>query len=307
MPGFFRILLCCFLLPAGFSSFSRGQESVPEEMRPYVGARTVVDQPLTEVQRSLEDLKGLVPASSQEELPPLLQKVGEAVRAMFEDFPRTTALERVSQDRTEPGLAEQLYRQQDYYYLISPQENIADVGFEEYRTERKDDRLTPEALKGSFLLTSGYATHPIYFHPVQQKGSRFRYLGRQKSEGNAHVLAFAQRPEISGVRRYLRVRDQTVPILLQGFAWVDPASCQIVRMHTGLLAPRKDAGLESQNTAIRFGEVRFKGVPRSFWLPMEVSVTMRIQGYFFRNRHRYSQYRLFNVESQEGPIVPIKP
>jgi hypothetical protein len=47
--------------------------------------------------------------------------------------------------------------------------------------------------------------------------------------------------------------------------------------------------------------VKFKGMSRGLWLPMEVVVTIKLQGYFFRNRHRCSQYRLFTVESRMAP------
>lgn len=301
--------MALFFAPA----FLPGQEAVPTELSPYLGAVTLMDYSIQEIRAAYPELKGIEFAETREELSTLLRKTGEAVQALFADLPKTSSIERISQERTEPNRTEQLYGQQDFYYLISPQDNIADVGFEEYRTQIKDARISkearfsPEESGGYFMLTSGYATHPIYFHPKQQSASRYRYLGRQKSERNAHVIAFAQRPESAGIKRYLRTYDQDIAILLQGLAWIDPDNYQIIRMRSDLLTPRKDAGLEYQTTTIRFGEVKFKDVARSFWMPLEVSVTVKFQGYIFRNRHRYSGYRLFTVEAQDGPIVPIKP
>jgi hypothetical protein len=285
----------------------QARKDVPVELVPYLGTVTLMDYSIQEVLAAYPELKGLEFSQTQEELAPLLQKVGEAVQALFADLPSTSSLERISQERTEPGQTEQLYLQRDYHYLVSPQKNIADVGFEEYRSELKNEHFKPEESKGSLFLSSGYATHPIYFHPQQQSGSRYRYLGRHKSERNAYVIAFAQRPESAGTLRYLSADNQTIAILLQGLAWIDPDTYKIIRMRSDLLAPRKDISLEFQTTSIRFGEVKFKGIARGFWLPLEVVVATKYQGYFFRNRHRYSQYRLFTVEAQDGPIVPIKP
>jgi hypothetical protein len=306
-----RIISCVCCLPWLLLSAAAipqpSQNSISPDLRPYLGARTILDCSAQEVLRTYPELKGLEFSETQDELASLLRKVGEAVETMFASLPSTSSLERISQERTEPGQTEQLYLKQNYHYLVLPQTAIAGVGFEEYRTNLKDERLNPEELKGSFLLTSGYATHPVYFHPKQQPESRFRYLGRQKSERNAHVIAFAQRPEAAETMRYLATRNQNISILLQGIAWIDPDSYQVIRMRSDLLAPRKDVSLEFQTTTIRFGEVRFNHLSQILWLPLEVVVTMKYQGYLFRNRHHYSQYRLFTVESQEGAKVPVRP
>ena len=78
-------------------------------------------------------------------------------------------------------------------------------------------------------------------------------------------------------------------------------------MRSDLLTRRTDIGLEQHSTWIEFGEVRFGQSPRVFWLPSEVRVLVRFNGWKFENRHRYSQYRLFTVESQDGQKQLIHP
>lgn len=68
-------------------------------------------------------------------------------------------------------------------------------------------------------------------------------------------------------------------------------------MRVGLLAPRPDIGLYRQDTEIWFREVRFDDVKRGVWLPHEVVVNIECKNRMFRNRHRYSDYRLFTVET----------
>lgn len=295
----------------GFSTGIQTQEKVPVDLLPYVNARTILDFSETEIKQAYRELKDMEYGEDRKELPVWLQKVGKTVEALFSNLPKTSSLERISQERTEPGRTEQLYQSRDYYYLISPQTEPVDIGFEEFRTGIKDDGLTSKEPIGSFFLSTGHATHPVYFHPLRQTESRFRYLGRQKMEQKsgrfAHILAFAQMPTAAGMIRHLDTGDQSVLILLQGIAWIDPDSFQIYRMHTELLVPRLDAGLEYQTTHIRFTAVKFKDIPESLYLPDEVVVSMKYKGFLFRNRHRYSQYRLFSVESQDGPKVIAKP
>jgi len=87
--------------------------------------------------------------------------------------------------------------------------------------------------------------------------------------------------------------------MYQGFAWVDPQSHQILRMRTDLLAPRSDVRLPRQTTEIRFGEVHFDSYSQAFWLPREVLVTVEYERQIYRNRHLYSDYLVFLVESKD--------
>ena len=48
-------------------------------------------------------------------------------------------------------------------------------------------------------------------------------------------------------------------------------------------------------------EVHFKTIAGAFWLPEEVVVNLNFFGEIYRNTHHYSQFRLFNVETQEIP------
>ncbi len=150
-------------------------------------------------------------------------------------------------------------------------------------------------------MTSGFAGLALFFHTDSLSGSRFRLLGRERSEPGNYVLAFAQRPETAHPTGQLRTFLLWEPalILYQGIAWVDPGNHQIVRMRTDLLAPRTDVYLSRQSTEIWYGEVRFATSAHAFWLPREVLVTMVWAGQVYRNRHRYSDYLVFSVESRD--------
>jgi hypothetical protein len=75
-------------------------------------------------------------------------------------------------------------------------------------------------------------------------------------------------------------------------------------MRTDLLAPRADIGLERETTDTEFGEVRLAELATPLWLPHTVDVTIEWNGEIFRNQHRYTNYRMFRVESTIGPIAP---
>jgi hypothetical protein len=123
-------------------------------------------------------------------------------------------------------------------------------------------------------------------------------MGRIAVEHHDFLLvAFAQRVDPRGVLARFNIQGYSIPILVQGAAWIDPESYQIKRLRTDLLAPQLTFDLDQLTTDVTYDEVHFKGVPQAMWLPHNVQVTVKYQNVTYHNEHRYSDYRLFNVEA----------
>ncbi len=311
--GFQRFLFLLLLIPGicpargGVIQSKSQATATPDELLPYLHARSIIDFSQRGLIEWFPELKNLEFAQTQEELPLLLDRVGENVEIFFRDFPNTSALENVYQERWEPGGARDDYLKPKYHYIISASSDPDELGLEEYRTNLKDEKLTFKDLKGSYLLTSGYASHPLYFHPRNRSASNFRCIGRERSGQKAIVIAFAQIPEKTKTLGSITLMGQHAVILVQGAIWVAPDSFQILRMQTDLLVSRSDIGLNQHATRIEFEEIAFPGISRKLWLPREVLITIQFQGYKFRNLHRYTQYKLFSVESKDGPKKLARP
>jgi len=150
------------------------------------------------------------------------------------------------------------------------------------------------------MLTSGFASSSLIFHPVYQPEATFRYLGRQKINArDAFVIAFAQRPEKARVNGAFKYGGTTMPTYSQGLAWVDGETFEIVRLRTDLLKPLPEVKLEKETTEIDFGENHFKDVAAAFWLPREVTVSVDWNGQSLRNKHEYSDFKVFNVGASQ--------
>jgi len=238
---------------------------------------------------------------NQDGLSLLLQKAGEKVEAFFRYFTNTYSKEQVRLQRFRWDGVEEASASKDYRYLILSHAGEEVISFEEDRVDSKGNPLTQDETFG-FFISAGYATLTLYIHPSHQMGSRFRYLGRQTSKHRAYVIAFAQKPEAGD---YLSTYSSNIflestRLLVQGIAWVDPDTYQIVRMRTNLLATEDPVSLREQTADIQFSEVRFKDMPQSFWLPRDVQVSWKLAGgKSFSNRHRYSDYQLFTIESYD--------
>ena len=273
----------------------------------YENVRSIVDWSPEELIKALPELRGLKPPQAQDDLALILRKVGENVGAFFRDFPNTTSTEQIRQQRLDADGHVTDTVTEKFYYLALAQRESGNLSLQEYRTNAKGKRIEPSDMEQGSAITRGFASMSIHFHPSYQSGSTFRFLGRQVIHGRqTYVLAFAQSPTAARALTRVDLPEKSALVLSQGVAWVDADSYQIIRMRVDLLAPRRDIGLERQTTEILFDRVRFKRTPLVLWLPRQVTVNQRRKGQAFRNRHRYSRFRLFTVEadSERKAVLP---
>jgi hypothetical protein len=283
------------------------QEQPRSEYQIYASARTVIDWTPEEIIARYPELAKIQFSGSQEPLNTLLPKVAENVETFFRDFPNTASTERVRRERLRNigTFEDRIDEKFNYIALLRPE------GSGEFLRE---DRSSPDGkpadsrkMPGGSLITSGFASISLMFHPKFLSHANFRYLGFLGSNPGSHMVAFAQKPAGLGLSGSFEAEGRSGHILQQGLAWVDPATTQIVRLRTDLLAPREDLSLFRQTTDIRYSEIRFDRISRALFMPVEVIVTMEFQGFIFINRHRYSDYQLFTVETfekREKPVIP---
>jgi len=270
--------------------------------------KTEVDQPIDYLRRTTPELRTLVPEADQAPLAGILSAVGTNVENSFRNYPNTSSVEDVQQEKLSRRGKRQGYLEKKFYYLcVMPQQSWG-PGFSEFRNAVNGEAGQLAGLDDGYMLTSGFTSASLIFHPAYQAQSQFRYLGRQQTGGvNAYVLAFAQVPAKSKLYGTFKSRDRYVTTFTQGLVWIDPGTYQILRLRTDLLKPLPEVRLERQTTEIAYSEVRFKGVEGSFWLPKDVSVTVEWAGRSLRNQHEYSGFKVFNVASIEKVSKPKMP
>jgi len=312
------------------AAYPQEQEALPhltpDEVRLYRQAYNVIDWSPAEI-RSRPELKNLQPGESQHDLPMILQKVGERVAVLFDKLPDTTSTEEVRFNSrffgpqfTSGNISRRYFR---YLLLVHPGQDAPVL--DEYRTTLLESpgggQVEPrggtvgrpvdfDQLGHAPMLASRFIATVLNFHPQKQATCRFRYFGRQMlDERESVVVAFAQIPEANPEATVLRFPDKRVEPLVQGLAWFDAASYEILRIQTDLLAPRPDLGLSNVTIKIDFRPthigpvqlVRRDETPATFQLPTRAVVDATLFGQKFRNIHDYSDYQLFRVESRIAP------
>jgi hypothetical protein len=273
--------------------------------------------PIAELQLTVPELKGLKPARGQEELAALLDKVGNKTLDIARHTPNLISRETVTD--SQQGVAEVRH---DYDYLILSRIEGNVVGLNEFRVDRKTgDRFQTEELmkdesstladlerashelaasrSGQPPASQGFATSWVHFYPLNRPQASFRYLGEQKMDGqHTLVLAFAQKPQSVLSPALFRSQGKTVPMFLQGVAWVSTSDFRILRLRTDLLSPLPDISLHRLTTDTHFAPTRIEEVPSVLWLPRDVMVTSEVGGATLREDHTYSEYRLFRAHTR---------
>jgi hypothetical protein len=176
---------------------------------------------------------------------------------------------------------------------------------DEYRADLRGNQTAQLGVSNSYMLTSGFVSAPLVFHPAYQSGSTFRLLGRQKLNGRStFVVAYAQEPGKSRIYGSFQQGKNISVTFSQGIAWIDSENYEIVRLTSDLLRPASLARLDKETTAIDFTEVQFKRQAQRFWLPNDVMVTLDWNGRVLRNKHVYSDFLVSNVDSSQKIAKP---
>ena len=265
----------------------------------------MVSEPLPEIRKALPELQTLEAASSQDSLPEILRRTGESVDLFFRTLPNTISEENVTAQRLgkEGKVAYSL--DQRFQYLVIVQTAKPSVNVQEYRGDSRGRPIEVENPEGQFMLTIGFTSLSLIFHPAFQPYTKFRYLGTQTLLGRkTAVIAFAQTTQNISILERFTVGASSVLILQQGVAWIDAENFQILHMRTDLLKPQIELKLRRQTTEVTYDKVQLKQEAQPLWLPREVAVTVEMRDRSWHNLHRYSDFKLFRVETKDRIAAP---
>lgn len=286
------------------------QDPKTDDQSYYANTHPYIDEPLDSLSRKIPELKKLKASSDQSKLQEILEKAAANVDAFFRNVVDLIVEENITQERSTSFGTTRAQVQDSYLIVRGGDAAPSDVL--EYRMDAAGRRIDQTMSRG-YLVTSGFALIGNYFSTVSQPESRFRYLGDEKlGSRETYVVGFAQRPgQATQFITMAGPRGTSGNMLVQGIAWVDQSTLQILRLRTDLLAPRPEVGLERQTTEVNFSEIRFQDIANPLWLPQDVKVYLTVKEFDsirhrfyeknFRNEHRYTGYRRYRVSVKIAP------
>jgi VWFA-related protein len=283
---------------------------------------TYLDYPVRKLSAMVPLLSGLKPDNSQDQLPWILSKVGEATVHSLAIAPNLISLEDVYSfvRSRDAGPANSVLGMEEIPSLLDVEEQLrqsrsvefnylllfdhhADgaTGIRELRTDFKN-RQVGSSVDGVAPHGFGFAYQWLLLSPENQSELRFRYLGKQRMDDHqTFVVGFVQIPSQVKLPGKYNWAGKEVPFFFQGIAWIDQSTFDVVRLRTDLLSPLPSVNLQQMTTELRFRPVRIHGFGTVLWLPSEVLIGTVRSDSVFEELHQYSGYRFFHAESKLLP------
>jgi hypothetical protein len=228
----------------------------------------------------------------------LIGRTNDNVSKFVEQFSDVKCTEHVTQEKFKADGKLELKEESTYDYLVILSNAGGEVTLDESRLavhEQKKDQK-----KGvSMLVSNGFATLFLVFHPYYSSG--FQFTDQGEDTLNGHKFRKVQFKHIPGMRSpaALALRGREYPLDLAGVAWIDPETGAIGKIDAGLASSMEDIGLKTMRSEVQFQPVTFKDSKDKYWFPAEASVEVETARQHWRNTHNFTDYKKFSVSTEE--------
>lgn len=242
------------------------------------------------------------PGASPEEqkLNDLLGRTTTQTAAFLDQFSDVKCTEQVRQEKLDTNSKVQLKEDSSYDYLVMLSTNGGELNLSESRIpvkEAKRDRKNT-----SMLLSNGFATLFLVFHPSYSAAFKFALAGEEEISGR--ILQKVSFQHIPGMKSpaALALRGREYPLELSGTAWIEPETGSIAKIEAGIADTLNDVGLKSLNSVVDFTPVPFADAKPVYWYPTQARVEVETPKQHWRNLHQFTAYRKFSVSTEEQVV-----
>lgn len=188
-------------------------------------------------------------------------------------------------------------------YLIMMAGNNEEFQLNESRIESPGARHKQISLP--MLTTNGITTVLLVFHPYYSGGFDFQIRPEEVIDGRpATPIHFAH---IQGRRTpaALALRGREFPLELEGTAWLDQESGEVVRVDATLLRDMSDVGLSSMDIHVEYKPVKIG--KETLTLPARAVVDVVTPRQHWRNTHVFENYKSFSTDAEQDPSYKLHP
>jgi hypothetical protein len=245
---------------------------------------------------SLVTLHTAEAAGASSRLDPLLDRTAAVVEASLVQLSDVACKETVSQ--TKFGKNGKVEYQEDslFDYVVLFQSTSGEPLMVESRLA-KEGPSKPKNIP--LLITNGFSTLLLIFHPFYAGGFQFADLGEETVDGRVYIKVHFQ--HVKGLRSTtaLLLSGREYPLDLQGTALVDKASGIILKINAALESPMEDVGLRSFQSEVQYAPVEFQGASQAYWLPTTAIIDVESVHQHWRNSHRFTAYHRFDTSVKE--------
>jgi hypothetical protein len=251
-------------------------------------------------------LAGTIAGAQTDSLEKVLDRTSQRVSEFLSEFSNVKCTEQVTQEKFKPNGKRELEQQSSYDYLVMLTNAGGDMSVNESRLPVKEAKVNRRQ-DISMLLSNGFATLFLVFHPYYINDFEFTDAGSETLDGHAaRKIHFQHIPNTRSVAA-LALRGREYPLELSGTVWIDPQNGNILRIEAGIGSTLEDIGMKTLQSSVRFAPAAFskdkdkdkdKDQP-VYWFPTEAVVEVETPKQHWRNTHRFRTYKQFSVATEE--------
>jgi tetratricopeptide (TPR) repeat protein len=158
------------------------------------------------------------------------------------------------------------------------------------------------------LASEGLPAQELIFHPDYAEDFTFSCEGLGEWRGEpAWQVHFRERDDRPLRFRQWVIADRSYPVQLKGRAWISAHTYQPLHLETDLVEPITLIALDYEHSSVDYAPVKFPDGKRQLWLPARAEVYSRFRGHSSRQRHEFSDFVLFSVQTKETANTPHLP
>jgi hypothetical protein len=230
----------------------------------------------------------------------LLARTASQTSMFLDQFSDVKCTEHVRQEKLNKDEKVELKEDSTFDYLVILTNEGGELSLSESRIpirEAKKDRKNT-----SMLLSNGFATLFLVFHPYYAASFKFTPLGEEVVDGHTlEKIAFQHVPGMKSPAA-LALRGREYPLELTGTAWIDPATGSIAKIEAGVADTLQDVGLKTLTSEIDFAPLKFSDSKQEYWFPTQARVEVETPRQHWRNLHQFTAYKKFSVTTEEQVV-----
>ena len=233
----------------------------------------------------------------QQTLDGLLARTANRTVVFLDQFSDVKCTEQVRQEKLGKDDKVLLKEDSTYDYLAILSNSGGELNLSESRIPVKQAK--PDRRNTSMLLSNGFATLFLIFHPYYSPAFKFTLAGEESWGGRTFQKVTFH--HISGMKSpaALALRGREYPLELSGTAWIDAETGSIVKLEAGIGDSLQDVGLKSLDSEIDFLPVSFSDSEQVYWFPTQARVEVETPRQHWRNLHQFTAYKKFSVTTEE--------
>jgi hypothetical protein len=101
------------------------------------------------------------------------------------------------------------------------------------------------------------------------------------------------------------LRGREFPLPLEGTAWLDKQTGQVIAIEASLMSDMSDIGLRSLRVHVDYKPVELAKSAGTLTLPARAVVDVATPRQHWRNTHDFSSYKSFSTDAEQGTDVKV--